>query len=125
MCEWISRAKIHDRYIVWLVVAIKIMTGDADSELEEAEAYITEVENIERGRDDEGGPAWECGFCEFEDGDWEQLVNNDGDFSAIGLELTVDDPVDRFATFWRDTRPTRETSVPDGVALRSPLRFTT
>ena len=69
------------------------------------------------------GPEWEVGWLQFEDGDWDRLVQNNGDFSSVEFEMTVDAPVDRFATFWHDTRPRRGTLPPDGLALRAPLRF--
>ena len=122
--EWISRASLHDRYVLWLVIAIEISTGGSVSAIEEPQAYLIEVETVEKGKDEEGGPRWECGFGQFEEGGWEELVENGGDFASVGLEMIVDAPVDGFAKFWRDTRPTRSAGPPDGMALRAPLRFT-
>jgi hypothetical protein len=63
-------------------------------------------------------------MVEFEDGDWEKLVGDRGDFDAIGLELTTDVPVDQFAAFWRETRPTPLAGPPkEGMAFKAPLRF--
>ena len=74
--EWISRAHMHDRYVVWLVTAIEIAADGGVAELEKPELCVVKVEKVERSRDDEDGPRWECGFFQFEEGDWQQLVDN-------------------------------------------------
>lgn len=121
--EWISRASLHNRYVVWLVLAIEITKDDRISAIEEPEAYLIEVGKVEKGRDEDGGPLWEYSFGQFEEGGWEELVENGGDFASVGLEMIVDAPVNGFATFWRDTRPIPNTGSPDGIAMRAPLRF--
>jgi hypothetical protein len=123
--EWISRAGLHDRYVVWLVVAIEIAADGRIAELEKPRLYVIEVEKVVRSRDEVGGPEWEVSCSEFEEGDWEQLVENDGDFASVECEMTINAPVDRFATFWRDTRPSPRLAPSDGVALKAPLRFMT
>jgi hypothetical protein len=124
--EWISRARLHDRYVVWLAVAIKITKNGVASEIEKPHVCVVEVHSVERGRAEEGGPQWECDFLQFEqDGDgWEQLVQNNGDFASVGFEMVTNAPVDRFDTFWHDTRPTRGVRPSDGMAFRAPVRFT-
>ena len=123
--EWISRAHLHDRYVVWLVVAIELSADGTLSQLEEPQLYVIEVRKVTRSRDDEGGAEWEVACAEFEDGDWAKLVENRGDFASVGFAMTVDAPVDRFATFWHDTHPIRRDEPPDGIALRAPFRFMT
>jgi hypothetical protein len=123
--EWISRAGLHDRYAVWLVVAIEIAADGTVSKLEEPQLYVIEVKRVEGSKDEEGGAAWELAFCEFEEGDWEQLVENRGDFASIGFDMIVDAPVDRFARYWHDTSPSSHPIPSDGIALRAPFRFMT
>jgi hypothetical protein len=123
--EWISRASLHDRYVVWLVVAVAITTDGTVSALENPQLYVVEVEKVEKSRNEEGGPLWECGCLQFEEGDWDQLVENSGDFASVGFDMTIDAPVDRFATYWHDTRPSQNAAPSDGVCLRAPLRFMT
>ena len=93
--EWISRAHLHDRYVVWLVIAIEITTDGAVSELEKPQLYVVEVQKVEKSRDDAGGPVWHITFGRFEDGDWERLVENGGDFASVGFDMTVNAPVNR------------------------------
>ena len=123
--EWISRASLHGRYVVWLVVAIEIATDGTVAELEKPQLYVIEVEKVVRSRDEEEGAEWEVACAEFEEGDWEQLVEHCGDFASVGFEMTVDTPVDRFAAFWHDTRPSPGPAPSDGVSLRAPIRFMT
>jgi len=121
--EWISRAGLHDRYVVWLVVAIEITADGAISELEKPQLYVVEVKKVVRSRGEGEGAEWEIACFEFEEGAWEELVENGGHFAPGDFEMIVDAPVDRFATFWRDTRPIPTT--PDGMALKAPLRAMT
>jgi len=121
--EWISRAPLHERYITWLVVAINIEADGSITELEKPRVSVVEIESIERCRDAPEGASWEFRTADFEDGDWERLVESHGDFGAIDLELTTDAPVARFATCWRDTRPTLLADAPEGMAFKAPLRY--
>ena len=121
--EWISRAQLHGRYVVWLVMAIKIATDGTVSPLEEPQLYVVEVKKVIRSRDDEKGQEWEIACVQFEEEDWGQLVENNGDFATVGFDMTIDSPVDRFATFWQDTRPIFRSEPPDCVAFRAPMRF--
>ena len=121
--EWISRSPVYERYVVWLVVAISIGPDGSLTELEKPNIYVVEISKIERCRNDQGGPSWEFTWGEFEDGDWDRLVENRGDFAAIGLELTTNAPVERFTECYDDTRPTPLAEPPDGMAFKAPLRF--
>ena len=121
--EWISRASFYDRYTLWLAMPIEFTASGAVSPLDKPDVHFVEVEKVERGRDEEGGPKWEYNFARFEQGDWEELVEVGGDFKALGADLITDNPVEGFATFWRDTSPPPEDPAPDGLALRAPLRF--
>jgi hypothetical protein len=124
--EWISRASLYDRYVVWLVVAIEISADGAITELEKPHLYVIEVGKVLKSRDEEEGQEWEDVACiEFEEGDWEKLVASSGDFASVEFEMTVDAPVDRFATFWRDTRPNHDPVPSDGMAFKAPIRFMT
>jgi hypothetical protein len=118
--EWISRAKLYDRYVLWLVVPIEFTVSGDVSPLEQPAVYIVEVGKVEKGRKEKGGPKWECNFGE---GDWKELIEAGGDFEALGADLITDSPVEGFATFWRDTSPPPEAPAPDGLALIAPLRF--
>lgn len=121
--EWISRAGLHDRYVLWLVVAIEIAADGAITELEKPQLYVVEVKKVVGSRNEEGGAEWEVTCSEFEEGAWEELVENGGTFPPGDFEMIVDAPVDRFDTFWRDTRPIPTT--PDGMAVKAPLRAMT
>jgi hypothetical protein len=121
--EWISRSHLHDRYVVWLVVAIDIGTDGSVTELETPNVYVLEVDEIEPGRDEQRLKSWKFSLTEFEEGDWGQLVESGGDFSAIGIEIRMDSPVGQFATYWRDTRPIPLSDPGDGMAFKAPLRF--
>ncbi len=121
--EWISRGNMYDRYALWLVVAIEFNQTGIASPLEPPTVYIIEVEKVTKGRHEKGGPKWECNFGQLEEGDWREIVEARGDFAALGADLTTDSPVERFATFWRDTCPPAEAPAPDGLALHAPLRF--
>jgi hypothetical protein len=123
--EWISRARLYDRYVVWLVAAIEIATDGTVAGLEKPQLYVIQLEKVLRSRDEEEGAEWEVACVEFDEADWEQLVEHSGDFASVGLEMTVDAPVDRFASFWHDTRPSPRPAPSDGVALRAPIRFMT
>jgi hypothetical protein len=43
--EWISRARLYDRYILWLVVAVEVGADGRISEFEKPEHYLVEVES--------------------------------------------------------------------------------
>jgi hypothetical protein len=121
--EWISRANLYDRYALWLVVPIEFTASGDVSPLDQPAIYIVEVEKVEKGRDEKGGPKWECNFGQFEEKDWKELIEAGGDFEAVGAGLITDAPVEGFATFWRDTAPPPVAPAPDGLALHAPLRF--
>lgn len=121
--EWISRAHLHDRYVVWLVVPIEIAADHTVSELDLPAFYVVEVHEVVKSRDDVGGPEWEMSCSQFQEDGWRQFVEMGGDLAAAGLEMTVDAPVDRFATFWRDTRPVADDMPPEGLQLQAPFRF--
>ncbi len=122
--EWISRAALFERYIVWLVVAFELDAADRITILEEPSVSITELELDPDQEVDDSGAAMQVAFIEFEDGDWEKLVAAQGDFAAIELELKTDAVVEQFAMFWRETRPTPLAEPPtDGMAFKAPLRF--
>jgi len=44
--EWISRSHLHDRYVVWLVVAVEIEADGNVLELEEPQLYVVEIEDV-------------------------------------------------------------------------------
>jgi hypothetical protein len=119
--EWVSRGHLHQRYVVWLVVAIDITADDTIVELEKPQVSVAEVEKLERSA--QKGPTWELGWAELEEGIWERLIENGGDFAALDLELTTDAPVDGFLTFWQDTKPIPLAEPPEGMAIKAPLRF--
>jgi hypothetical protein len=121
--EWISRAHLYDRYTVWLVVAINIEADGSLLELEKPCVYVVEIDESKESKDEHGRPSWELSVAELEDGDWEQLVESRGDFAAIALELTTNAPVERFATFWINTRPIPLDEPPEGMAFKAPLRY--
>ena len=121
--EWISRSPMYERYVVWLVVAISIDPDGSLSELTKPEVYVVEISEIIRSRNEYRGPSWKFGWAELEDGEWEQLVESGGDYSAIGLELITDAPVERFTEFYVDTRPPPMAEPPDGIPLKAPLRY--
>jgi len=123
--EWISRTHLHDRYVVWLVVAIEIEADGTISEIEEPELYVVEVHKVRKHKGERGGALWEAGFLQFDEGDWDRLVESGGDFAALEFDMTTDAPVDRFAACWRDTRPHRRPPPPDSIALKAPFRFMT
>jgi hypothetical protein len=121
--EWISRSPVYERYVVWLVMAISIEPDGSLTELEEPNIYVVEISKIERCRNDQEGPSLEFTWAEFEEGDWNRLVENRGDFTAIGLELTTNAPVQRFTECYDDTRPIPLAEPPDGMAFKAPLRY--
>jgi hypothetical protein len=120
--EWISRGHLYDRYVVWLVVAIDVGQENAIRELEKADVYVVQVEEVEGSKGSEGA-SWQFDWAEFEEGDWKQLVESGGDFASVGLEMNTEEPVADFAKFWNDTRPTQRSSPPDGIAFKAHLRF--
>lgn len=121
--EWISRSHLYDRYVLWLVVAIDIGADGSLAELEKPDVCVIEIDKIERSRNDNNGPKWEFNIVEFEDGAWAHLVENRGNFDSIDLDLITNRPVDRFTTFWHDTRPPRLAEPPEGMAFKAHLRF--
>ncbi|WP_428307641.1 hypothetical protein [Lacipirellula sp.] len=121
--EWISRTSLFDRYVLWLAIPVEFTAEGTASELDRPAIYVTEVEKVVKGRQEQGGPKWECGFGQIEEDDWLELVQVRGDFDAAGADLTKDDPVEGFATFWRDTCPPPDARAPEDITLRAPLRF--
>jgi hypothetical protein len=121
--EWISRAKLHDRYIFWLVVAVEITDDHKVTAIEEPQVYGVDVYSIEKVKDEIDGPKVSVNFGQIEAGDWQSIVDAGGDFISAGFELITDQPVERFDSFWNDTRPHSATPAVDSVALKAPLRF--
>jgi hypothetical protein len=121
--EWISRARLYDRYVWWLVLAIEVSTSDTVAPLEEPQVFVVEVESIAKSRDEAGAPKWQFGFGQIDESDWQEMVaaGTALDFREFGLE--VDQPVERFETFWNDTRPHHIPPADDAIALKAPLRF--
>ncbi|MDZ4821099.1 MAG: hypothetical protein SGJ20_19210 [Planctomycetota bacterium] len=121
--EWISRAPLYDRYVLWLVVPIDVGADGRLRELEGTNLYLIEICSIDGSKDDQEGRSLDYRMAEFEDGDWEQIVEAGGDLAAVGLELITNEPVERFSEFWRDTRPSPLADPGDGMAFKAPLRF--
>jgi hypothetical protein len=119
--EWIARAHLHGRYVIWLVVAIHFSSDGHVSEIENPTVHVVDVVRV--NSTDEKGLSCELNFVELEEGDWEQLVESDGDFAAVGIDLKLDSPVDRFADYWHRTSPKGHDLPPDGMALKAPFRF--
>ena len=117
--EWIARAPLHNRYLVWLVVGIEIDSDGDVSELAKPAAYVVVLNGVDMSNDD--GPAWDVDIAEFEDGDWERLIESNGDFGTVGIDLETEAPVTHFVEFWDRTRPRDEPH--DGMAFKAPLRF--
>lgn len=121
--EWISRAKLYDRYVFWLVVATEVSTSDTVAPLEEPQVILVEVEAIAKSRDEEGGPKWQFGFGEIDASDWAEIIASGTDLDFRELGLVIDQPVTRFESFWNDTRPHQIPPADDAIALKAPLRF--
>lgn len=121
--EWISRARMYDRYVFWLVVAIDVNDYGSVTATELPQLSLIQINEIERTRIDLRGPKWKLGFGQFDDEDWQELVESGGDFDSVGLELITDQPVERFETFWNDTRPHHIPPAHNAMALKAPLRF--
>lgn len=121
--EWISRARLYDRYVFWLVVAIEVSTSDTVAPLEEPQVFVVEVEAVANSRDEGDAPKWQFGFGQIDASDWQEMIASGAapDFRKFGLE--VDQPVARFETFWNDTRPHQVPPTDDAIALKAPLRF--
>jgi hypothetical protein len=105
---WNSEALLYDRYE--LTMQVKIRVNASFSEVTEVigdpEFYLVEVLKTERtngGWHDQNGQNWNFGGEE-----WEQLVAAKGDFSAIGIHLKKDQPVDNFREATQHTRNQRE-----------------
>jgi hypothetical protein len=121
--EWISRAKLYDRYVFWLIVAVELTESNTVVELEKPQLYVVEVVDIEKSRDEEGGPKWTLELFEIEEADWNDLVAQGGDINSANLDLTIDEPLERFSTFWSDCRPTHDPPAPEAIALKAPFRY--
>ena len=102
--EWRSRAFLYDRYVVTLHVAIEIANDRTITELESPSLDVIEVNKVEKGKQDEGGPKYELMWYRFEQGAWEELVKHSGDFSSLGFAFDTESPVDRFDVYWHDTQ---------------------
>lgn len=121
--EWISRARLYDHYVFWLVIAIEVSTSDTVAPLEEPQVFVVEVEAIAKSRDEEDGAKWQFGFGQIDASDWQEIIASgpNPDFRELGL--VVDQPVERFETFWNDTRPNPIPPADNAIALKAPLRF--
>ena len=113
------QAHLYDRYVVWLVVAIDIATDGVMSQLEIPHLYVFEIQKVVRSKNHGDGAEWEFGYLQFEEGDWERLVENNGDFASVGFEMNFNSPVVGFASFWNDTRPTRNAAPSESLSFRA------
>ena len=101
--DWLSRARFHDRYVVTLSTAIDIGPDGTISQLKPPILDIFEVVQAIKGKNEKDGPKYECQWFGAEDGGWDSLVEVGGDFSQLGFEMTANQPVARFVTYWSDT----------------------
>jgi hypothetical protein len=79
------------------------------------------LEKVHKSRNDVDGPKWECELGEIDYDDWAQLLAS-GEDIAFATDLIADNPVDRFESFWIDTKPMPEAAVQNGIALTAATR---
>ena len=95
---WNSFAKLHDRYKLKMQFEIKLDRGSKEfNRTEEPRFYVEEVTLVELPKSAKSGIG--CKFGEqysFGLDEWKSLVQNEFDFSSIGIELKKDAPVEHF-----------------------------
>src|SRR5262245_32002816 len=102
--DWLARARLYDRYVIMLSVAIDIGPKDGRIlKLKPPEVHVFEVGKVMKSRRATDGPKYELAWVSFKYRDWLKLVKSKGNLSALDLDLTKDEPVPRFEVYWRDT----------------------
>jgi hypothetical protein len=102
--DWLARARLYDRYVIMLSVAIDIGPKEGRIvKLKPPDFYIFEVARVIKGRRAADGSKYELGWGTFTHRDWLKLIKAKGRFSVLDAELTKDKPVPRFDDYWRET----------------------
>ena len=101
--DWLSRARLHDRYVVMLSAAVEVQSDGTIQALQPPRLDLFEIEEVVKGRKEEGGPTYKMQISTAEDDAWAELVAEAGD-EPVDLELITDQPVARFDTYWQDTQ---------------------
>ncbi len=90
--EWQTEALFGGRYEMWMTVTVRIdrRSGSVIQVIGEPRFLLLEVQRIERS----GAVAYPAmNQHEFGADKWQQVVNANGDFSVIGIQLNRNNPV--------------------------------
>jgi hypothetical protein len=101
--DWLSRSRLHDRYVVMLSTAVDIRPDGTIQPLKPPHLDLFEIEEVVKGRKEKGAPKYKMQISTAEDDAWAALVAETGD-EPVDLGLTNDQPVARFDTYWQDTQ---------------------
>lgn len=96
--EWNSKAGLYERYI--LTMQLKIELDDTRTRIikfEEPRFHLVEIESVSHQPNGTTGIKYGARQVRFSIAEWQKLVENDGDFSSIGVTLEKDKPVSGFS----------------------------
>jgi hypothetical protein len=100
--EWNSKVGLYERYI--LTMQFKIELDDKRTKIirfEEPRFHLVEIESVSRQSNGTYGIKYGTQQVRFGIAEWQKLVENNGDFSAIGVTLEKDKPVSEFSKVLR------------------------
>lgn len=100
--EWQSRARLYNRYVIHMRVAIEVQQDGTLKATESPNLDIIEVKKVEKSKHEKDGPKYEVEWFRSEEGAWAELVGVGGDLAELGFPLITDRPIDRFDTYWND-----------------------
>ena len=92
--DWLSRARLYDRYVVMLSTAVDIRPDGTIEVLKPPRFDLFEITEVLNGRNEEDVPKYKMQWTSTEDGAWSELVAEAGD-------SPVDSPAPRHFLNWR------------------------
>ena len=93
--DWLSRTRLHDRYVVILSTAAEL---HSDGHAEALKPPILDVFEVMKVL-----PKVELQWGSADEEAWAALIEAKGDFSAVEYELIRDQPVEAFDKYWNET----------------------
>jgi len=95
--EWNSKVGLHERYILTMQFKIELDdTRTKISKFEEPRFHLAEIESVSPQSNGTYGIKYST-QQRFGIAEWQRIVENNGDFSAIGVTLEKDKPVSGFS----------------------------
>ena len=98
--QWNSKALLHGRYVLTLQCKIGVdFSRSAVTNYQTPRVFLTEIVSLERLPSGQISATHGTNIA-FNIDQWKQLVESNGNFQSLGVNLSTNSPVDELETCW-------------------------